>query len=58
MGACRRWDSGGEGQSNSRLRSSHYGFHMRTNSGMHVKPIVVRIRTYIGRARDLYRSEQ
>jgi len=31
----------GEGQSNSRLRSSHYWAHMRTNSGMHVKPILV-----------------
>ena len=31
----------GEGQSNSRLRSSHYWYHMRTNSGMQVKPIVV-----------------
>jgi len=31
----------GEGQSNSRLRSSHYWAHMWTNSGMHVKPILV-----------------
>ena len=31
----------GEGQSNSGLRSSDDCFHMRTNSGMHVKPILV-----------------
>ena len=31
----------GEEQSNSRLRSFHYWYHMRTNSGMHMKPIVV-----------------
>ena len=51
-----------EGQNNSRLRSSHYWYHMRTYSGLRVnlywsayEPLLVARVTYIGRSSDLYR---
>lgn len=50
------------GQINSRLRSFHYRFHMRTNSGLRVnlywsayEPLLVARVTYIGRSSDQYR---
>jgi len=38
------------------LRSAHYWYHMRTNSGMYVKPILVCEWTNIGPQTNLYWS--